>query len=185
VSPLLKQHAVGAWVRQLRTDQGMSLRTLATRTNFSPSFISQLENGVVSPSIASMEKISNALGVTLAEFFTAKSQGEGALIVRAADRLQMVSAWSQGKVEALSPMRGRRFEPILITLEPQGRTGKHPYSHGSEEFAYVLSGRATLTLGPEEHVLRAGDAVSIRAQELRLWENRSIRIVRVLVVSAR
>jgi transcriptional regulator with XRE-family HTH domain len=185
VSPLLKQHAVGAWVRQLRSDQRMSLRTLASRTGFSPSFISQLENGVVSPSIASMEKISNALGVTLAEFFVAKSQGAGGLIVRVADRLQMVSAWSQGKIEALSPMSGRRVEPILITLEPGGRTGKHPYSHGSEEFAYILSGQVTLTLGPEEHVLRAGDAVSIRAQELRLWENRSSRVVRLLVVSAR
>lgn len=185
MSPLLKQQAVGEWVRQLRADQRMSLRTLAKRTSFSPSFISQLENGLVSPSIASMEKIATALGVTLAEFFAARASGEGALIVRVADRPEMLSRWSQGKVEALSPARGRRIEPILITLDPRGRTGKHPYSHGTEEFAYVLTGRVTLTLGPEEYVLGAGDAVSIRAQELRLWENRSSRVVRVLVVAAR
>jgi transcriptional regulator with XRE-family HTH domain len=176
---------VGAWVRQLRTERRISLRALASRTDFSPSFISQVENGVVSPSIASMEKIARALGVTLGEFFAAAAEGEGGLIVRAGDRLQMSSQWSQGRVEALAPMTGRRLEPVLITLDPGGRSGKHPYAHSPEEFAYVLEGEPTLTLGPEEHVLRPGDAVTIRAQELRRWENRGAAVVRVLVVSAR
>src|SRR5258708_6937780 len=185
VSQLLKQHAVGAWVRRLRTEQRISLRTLATRTNFSPSFISQVENGVVSPSIASMEKIANALGVTLGEFFVASREGEGGLIVRAADRLQMSSLWSQGRIEALGPMTGRRLEPVLITLDPGGRSGKHPYPHTSERSAFVLHADPTVTIGPEEHVLGPGDAVTIRAQELRRWENRSSPLVRILIVSAR
>jgi transcriptional regulator with XRE-family HTH domain len=181
----LKQHAVGEWVRRLRTEQGMSLRTLASRTDFSPSFISQVENGIVSPSIASMEKIAHALGVTLAEFFEAAAQGEGALIVRAVDRPELISGWSQGRVEALSLMRGRRQEAVIMTLEAGGRSGKHPADHNTEEFAYVVEGAVTLTLGPEEHALQAGDAVTIRAHELRRWENRGTSTVRVLVVSLR
>src|SRR5512143_2784891 len=112
MSRLLKQEAVGAWVRRLRTEQRMSLRNLASRTDFSPSFISQVENGVVSPSIASMEKIANALGVTLGEFFAAASGGEGGLIVRVADRMQVSSQWSHGRIEGLAPMTGRRLEPV-------------------------------------------------------------------------
>jgi quercetin dioxygenase-like cupin family protein len=163
----------------------MSLRTLASRTNFSPSFISQVENGVVSPSIASMEKIAVSLGVTLGEFFAAASEGEGGLIVRVADRLQLASLWSQGRIEALGPVTGRRMEPVLITLDPGGRSGKHPYAHNSEEFAFVLEGKPTLTLGPEEHSLEPGDAVTIRAQELRRWENKGPRAARILVISSR
>jgi quercetin dioxygenase-like cupin family protein len=163
----------------------MTLRALAARTDFSPSFMSQVENGTVSPSIASMEKIANALGVSLGEFFEAAAQGEGGLIVRLTDRLQIPSLWSQGKIEALAPMTGRRLEPVLISLDPGGRSGKHPYAHDTEEFAFVLAGTPTLTLGPEEHVLRTGDAVTIRAQELRRWENKGKRVVRVLIVSAR
>jgi XRE family transcriptional regulator, regulator of sulfur utilization len=185
MSPLLKQHAVGAWVRRLRTEQRMSLRTLAGRTDFSPSFISQVENGVVSPSIASMEKIASALGVTLGGFFAATAEGEPSLIVRAGDRLQMSSLWSQGRIEALSPMLGCRQEPVLITLDHGGRSAKHPCPHNSEEFAFVLEGEPTLTLGPEDHLLGPGDAVTIRAQELRRWENRGNSIVRVLIVSVR
>ena len=176
---------MGAWVRRLRTEQHISVRTLASRTDFSPSFISQIENGIVSPSIASMQKIATVLGVTLGEFFAAAAGGEAGLIVRVADRLRMSSGWSQARIEGLAPITGRRLEPILMTLDPGGRSGKHPYASDLEEFAYVLEGQPTLTLGPEEHVLGAGDAVTIRARELRRWENRSTSAVCILVVSDR
>jgi transcriptional regulator with XRE-family HTH domain len=185
VTRKLKQHAVGEWVRRIRTEGRMTVRALAARTDFSPSFISQVENGVVSPSIASMEKIANALGVTLGEFFAAAAEGDAGLIVRAEDRLQMTSMWSSGQIEALAPVTGMRMEPVLITLEPGGRSGKHPNAHGSAQFAFVIAGEPTLTLGPEEHVLRAGDAVTIRPQELRRWENRGRSVAKILIVSAR
>jgi quercetin dioxygenase-like cupin family protein len=183
--PRLKQEVVGAWVRKLRTEQFLSLRTLARRTDFSPSFISQVENGVVSPSIASMEKIAHALGVSLGEFFAAAATGTGAQIVRVSERLQMSSEWSDAYIEALGPFSGQQLEPVLITLKPGGRSAKHPVTHGNEEFAYVVAGQPTLTLGPEEHELRPGDAVTIRARELRRWENRSKTPVRILVVASR
>jgi XRE family transcriptional regulator, regulator of sulfur utilization len=183
--PLLKQQAVGLHIRELRTAAGLSLRSLAERTDFSPSFISQVENGQVSPSIASMERIATALGVTLGEFFAAAARGASGTVVRAADRTVLSSSWSAASVAALSPMSGHRhLEPVLITLEPGGRSGKHPTPHAAEEFAFVLEGEVTLTLGPERHQLSAGDAVTILPQELRLWENGGSRSARVLVVSA-
>jgi transcriptional regulator with XRE-family HTH domain len=185
VAEVLQQHAVGEWVRRLRTEARMSLRALAAATSFSPSFISQVENGVVSPSIASMEKIARALGVTLGEFFAAAARGADGLIVRAADRSQLPSLWSRGRVEALAPMKGQRLEPLLVTLEPGGRSGKHPTAHGTEQFAMVQEGEASLTLGPQEHVLKAGDAVTIRSQELSRWENRGSVPLRILIVSIR
>ena len=181
----LRQEVVGAWVRRLRTERRMSLRELARLSDFSPSFISQVENGVVSPSIASMQTIATALGTTLGEFFAAAAEGDTGLIVRVADRLQMSSLWSNARIEALSPMKGQRFEPVLITLDPGGRSSKHPTARDTEEFAFVLSGEPTLTLGPDEHLLRTGDAVTIRPRELRRWENRSSVVVRILVVSNR
>ena len=52
----------------------------------------------------------------------------------------------------------QKLEPLLITLEPGGRSGKHPYPHPREEFGFVVEGRVSLTLGPETHLLAAGDA---------------------------
>jgi transcriptional regulator with XRE-family HTH domain len=182
----LKQHAVGDRVRDLRLNMGMSVRRLAASTGFSPSFISQVENGQASPSISSMEHIADALGVTLGEFFASATASEGDLIVRVAERQKLGSGWSHGHVESLSAMtEGRQLEPVLITLDHGGRSGKHPYAHSTEEFALVLGGKVTLTLGPEEHVLRRGDAVTLRPGELRLWENRAAAQARFLLVSSR
>jgi quercetin dioxygenase-like cupin family protein/DNA-binding XRE family transcriptional regulator len=182
---LLKQEIVAQQVHRLRMQAGVSLRALAAHTGFSASFLSQVENAQVSPSISSMERIAGALGVTLSEFFAATVEGEGGLIVRAAERQVLSSSWSNAEIEALSlPRSVARLEVMLITLRPGGRSGKHPYSHPREEWAYVLQGEVSLTLGPEEHRLSRGDAATLLPGELRLWHNKRQTTVRLLIVSS-
>ena len=133
----------------------MTLRKLAKRTGFSPSFLSQLENGQVSPSISSMEKIAEALGTTFVDFFAAASEADGGLVVRASDRQALSSGWSNAAVEAVSPAASAaRLEAMLVTLRPKGRSGKHPYAHTREELAFVLSGTVTLGLARRRTGLR-------------------------------
>lgn len=182
---LLKQQAVGEHVRRLRVQAGMSVRALARLSGFSASFMSQVENGQVSPSISSMEKIAAAVGVTLGEFFEAAAGGRGGSIVRAGDRQSLGSGWSDAQIEALClPDSTARLEAILITLGPLARSGKHPYAHPREEFAFVLQGEMVLTLGPEEHRLRRGDAARILPGELRLWRNAGRARARVMIVAS-
>jgi quercetin dioxygenase-like cupin family protein len=178
---------VGERLRHLREERRISVRKLAELTDFSASFISQVENGQASPSIGSLERIASAVGVTLGEFFAAPGGGEDAgLIVRAVAREQLTSAWSNAQIDALAPMSaGRKLEPVLITLEPGGRSGKHPHPHAMEEFAFVLEGRVRLTLGEETHDLEAGDAATITPEQSRAWENVGPAPARILVVSAR
>jgi XRE family transcriptional regulator, regulator of sulfur utilization len=186
MSPLVGQKAVGERLRQLRTERKISVRKLAELTDFSASFISQVENGQASPSIGSLERIATAVGVTLGEFFALSDRPEAGLIVRAAARKQLTSSWSNAQIDALAPMAsGRKLEPVLITLEPGGRSGKRPHPHAMEEFAFVLEGDVRLTLGEEVHHLRAGDAVTITPDQPRAWENPGSVPVRILVVSSR
>jgi transcriptional regulator with XRE-family HTH domain len=181
---LLKQEVIGRHVRQLRARAGLSARALGSRTGFSASFISQMENGLVSPSIGSMQKIAAALGVTLGEFFTAAGEGATGTIVRARDRTGFESNWSSAELQLLGA--SRRLEAVLITLDPGGRSGKHPASgHDHEEFAFVLKGPLVLTLGPDRNVLRTGDSVIFLPGELRLWENPGRASARLMVVALR
>jgi len=172
MSRLLKQQIVGKHVRQLRNQLDLSLRELASRAGFSPSLLSQLENGLVSPSIHSMEKIAAVLGVTLGAFFAGVDKGEGPLVTRVNDRGHLTSAWSKAEIETLSTTSSPQpFEPLLITLHPGGQSSKHPVPHPKDEFALVLKGRVTLRLGPDEYRLGRGDSVILRPRELRLWTN--------------
>jgi quercetin dioxygenase-like cupin family protein len=147
--------------------------------------MSQVENGQVSPSISSMEMIASVLGVSLGDFFEAVTGGEGGQIVRVADRQGLSSGWSNARIEALSaPGPSARLEALVITLGKGGRSGKHPYAHSREEFAYVMQGEVVLTLGPEDHRLRRGDAATILPDELRLWRNEGSAPAKVMVVTS-
>jgi transcriptional regulator with XRE-family HTH domain len=182
----LRQQAVGAQVRKLRKRGQLSLRGLAASTGFSPSFVSQLERGLVSPSLHSMERVATALGTTLAGFFTRLGEADAGQIVRASDRTVLQSAWSLAQLEALWPAGSTpRLEPLLLTLRPRGRSGKHPVALAAEQFAFVLAGRPQLRLGPDEYALRPGDAIGLRPGELRLWTNPGRKPARVLIVVLR
>ena len=179
----LKQQKVGETVRRLREEARLSVRALAVRTDFSPSFISQLENGQVSPSIHSMEKIANTLGLSLAAFFASVGPGEGGLVLRRSERQKLPSSWSNADIESLGRANTRRrIEPILISLSPGGKSGKHPVAHRTEQFALVLKGKVSLRLGPDTHALQAGDSVTLLPGELRLWTNEGRAPAQILIV---
>ena len=178
---------IGEHIRQLRLKSQVSVRAFAAQTGFSASFISQLENGQVTPSLGSLQKIAETLKVTLGEFFAATAgEAEEDLIVHAGERHRLDSTWTDAHIEALGAMaRNRRLEPVVVIFGPGGKSGKHPHAPAGEEFAFIVKGRITLTLGDEENELAAGDAVSLPAHAPRLWENRTQQVTEILIVSAR
>jgi transcriptional regulator with XRE-family HTH domain len=179
-----EQH-IGTALRRLRKDAGLSVRTLAKNMGFSASFISQLENGLVSPSIASLERIALTLGVTLVDLLATPSSTHVAL-VRAEARPNFTSAWSKARVDALTPLNSARtLEALMVTLDSEGSSGKRPAVADVDQFAMVLKGRLVLTHAHEEIRLVRGDTVLIRASTARRWQNSTRQPAQVLIVSSR
>jgi transcriptional regulator with XRE-family HTH domain len=182
VSPRL----VGEHMKRLRSARGFSVRAFATQTGFSPSFISQVENGQVSPSLGSLQKLAETLGVSLGEFFSTAASLDEALVVKPEARRRLDSTWTDAHIEALSASGpGRHLEPVLVVFGPGGMSGKHPHSHSREEFAFIVAGQVTVTLAGEEHTMTRGDAVTLPAGAPRLWRNLSKERAEVLLVSSR
>ena len=176
---------VGERVRQLRHASGMSLRTLATKSGFSPSLISQVEHGQVTPSIGSLERIAMALGVSLSKFFREPDTSTTRL-VRANARPELTSTWSPVSIAALGPLDGlSTLEPVMLTMAPEGRSGIFPATPGGEKFALLIEGEVTLTLGDEVYVLRTGDAMTFTPATPHQWENSGAGPARVLIVTRR
>ncbi len=177
---------VGERIRQLRLHLGMSVRTLATKTGFSPSLISQVENGQAMPSIGSLERIAMILGVSLGKFFT-EVEPSTVGVVRANARQKLTSTWSPVSIEALAPLDGWvQFEPIMLTMAPGGCSGKFPAARGGEKFAFIVEGEVTLTLGDAVHVLRQGDAIMfIPTIPNYQWENTGAGPAQVVLITLR
>jgi XRE family transcriptional regulator, regulator of sulfur utilization len=179
------EQRVGPALKRLRESAGLSLRTLAEQIGFSASFISQAENGVVSPSIASLEKMASALGVTLADLFSVEPTTEGA-VVRAHARPNFRSAWSKARIDALMPSGGSRtLEALMVMLEGGGSSGKHQTASRVDQFAIVWEGSLMLTHAGEEIELNTGDSVLVRAKTQHRWHNPGSEAARILIISSR
>ncbi|MHB8348649.1 MAG: helix-turn-helix domain-containing protein [Acidiferrobacterales bacterium] len=55
-------------MRETRTEKGLSQEALADRAGLHRTYISQIERGLKSPSLKSLEQIANALGLPLSSF---------------------------------------------------------------------------------------------------------------------
>jgi XRE family transcriptional regulator, regulator of sulfur utilization len=176
------EQTLGTSLRYLREQHGMSLRALAERVDFSASFLSQIENGQCSPSISSMEKIANALGVTLGQFFLSANQQVN--IVRASDRAHMALDWSRAEIASLGALsNASQFRASMLIIKPGGLTGNHATPSISDEFAMVFEGKVILKLQESEQILERGDSVTIVAGTGRQWRNESDALAEILVIS--
>ena len=150
---------LGARIRALRVARGETLRQLAAEAGVTESFLSQVERGVASPSIASVQRIARALGQSIAELF-AEDEPAGSL-VRVHDRRRIVYQGLGAVDEFLTRATDGRLQVIMSTIEPGGGTGDEAYTHDSdEEVVIVLEGSLDLWVGPEHYRLEAGDAVT-------------------------
>src|SRR5215218_8903643 len=178
-----REQQVGDHLRDVRTRQGLSVRALAARAGCSPSFISQVEHGRASPSISSLERLVQALGMTLGDFFRVATPPS---VVRAHERAALTNAWSGAQIETLAPAgAANALEPLMITLEPGGQSGSPPYARVGESFAFVCEGDVLLTLGEATHHLGRGDSATFSSEIPHRWENPGQDLARMVVVSAR
>lgn len=152
------EHQLGAHIRALRNKQNMSLRKLAASSEVSVSFLSQVERGTASPSIASLMRIAKALDQTIGSLFEARSDN---WLVRAGEGPRLVHPSRQWDEEMLSPREFSKLQVIRSTLAVGGSTGTEPLSYGPSETSMVLqSGTVDVSIGAETHQLEAGDCLS-------------------------
>lgn len=123
------------------------------------SFLSQIEREVASPSIASVQRIARALGLSIAELFT--EEPSSGRVVRREARRRIAYPGLDAVDEFLTLGHDGRLQVILSTIGPGGGTGDEPYAHDSdEEVVVVLDGSLELWVADEHYVLRAGDAIT-------------------------
>jgi transcriptional regulator with XRE-family HTH domain len=150
---------LGARIRVLRLAQGATLRALAAQAGVTESFLSQVERGVASPSIASVQRIARALGTSIAELFAADEAA--GIVVRLRDRRRVVYQGLGAVDEFLTRATDGKLQVIMSTIQPGGGTGDEAYTHDSdEEVLVVLEGVLDLWVGAEHYRLEAGDAVT-------------------------
>src|SRR6266571_3618626 len=109
---------LGSRIRALRLARHATLRQLAAQAAVTESFLSQVERGVASPSIASVQRIARALDTSIAELFAADESA--GTVVRVSDRRKIVYQGLGAVDEFLTRGTDGRLQVIYSTIEPAG-----------------------------------------------------------------
>ncbi len=160
---------LGIKIKRLRLKNDLTQEELADRCELTKGYISQLENELTSPSIATLEDILNALGTTPAEFFSDEKESK----VVFSDKDFIEKSTDKYLIEWLVPnAQKNEMEPIRVTLEPHTSL-EEDIPHEGEEFGYVLSGSVMLHLGQAAYNVKKGEVFYFSSERVHRIENRT------------
>lgn len=177
---------IGLQIKTLRTGNNMTLKQLSEQTDLSIGFLSQLERGMSSVAIDSLEKIASALDVPLTSFFNEAPRKNQDPVVHNFE-LQATPVSEQIFQYILSnDEMGFNLLPRIFTLMPFANFDADDlemYSHDGEEFIYILEGIVTLFIGTRQYTLYPGDSVQIHSTEPHNWMNSTNKVARLLSIN--
>ena len=172
---------VASSLRQLREARNISMRTLATRSGLSANALSMIERGKTSPSVSTLYKLADALGVSITAFFGAEAEKRKIVFLKADERSHL--SFTRGVFEALG---GEHFsghvEPFMLTLESGAASGPHTIVHSGHEFVFCLRGQLEYYVEKQVFLLSAGDSLLFESKMQHRWKNPSRNVTNALVV---
>ena len=143
---------LGARVRALRRERGLTLKGLGKKAGLSHPFLSQVERGLARPSVGSVERIAAALDVPVARLWSPSRVGEAVEIVRQGD----TSSDEQG----LRELGGVPGAPVMREWSARSRRWPDEYDVQDGEIAiYVARGALEVDLDGTVYALAEGDAM--------------------------
>ncbi len=153
---------IGARIRVIREEKGVTLEELSQLTGFEVAFLAGIENSQIQPQLGTMIKLSKALDSAFGRLVSGTGDKLYS-ITRKGERLATARSTSAtGKkhlysYKSLAPgVKGRHMEAFLVQL--LSATEKDISIHDGEEFVFVLDGTVLLEIGGERLELEPGDS---------------------------
>ena len=170
---------IGHKIRQLRIQKDLTLEELASRSELTKGFLSQLERDLTSPSIATLSDILEVLGSSLAEFF--KEDRPEKIVFRDEDIFE--DEREGCSIEWVVPNAQKNaMEPIRMTI-PAGGKSFEVAPHSGEEFGIVLEGSVNLMHGDRKYTIKKGETFYLKGKDFHYIENKNKKPAKILWVS--
>lgn len=157
---------LGRRLKKRRTEMGFTLQELASKTNLTASFISQIERGVTNPSLATLQKFADALSVEVM-YFMAEDFSSGRRLTRSTERPRVMIDEVNITYELLTPDLSGIFEGIIIHLKPGSKNAVRRLRVETEELFFVLEGELLVGVGDEEIILKKGDSFHVMGASVK------------------
>jgi len=181
-SPEAVATAVARNTRRLRTRRGWSLDQLATRSGVSKGMLVHLEQARTNPSLGTLCKVAETLGVSLAGLVELHE----APAVRVVAPDEVVRLWASADGSAGDLLVGSderdHLELWHWTLAPGDHHESDAHGTGTREMVHVVAGTLTLDVGDTSHTVPAGGAVLFHADRDHVYRNAGRKEVSLVMV---
>lgn len=160
---------LGKKIKDLRLSCSLTQEELADRCELTKGYISQLENDLTSPSIATLIDILSALGTNLTEFFS-KEEEEEKIVFNKQEFIEKVT--EDYTLNWLVPNAQKNtMEPLHMVLKEGHRT-EEDFPHEGEEFGFVLKGEMVVMLGKRKIKVKKGESFYYKADKTHYLVNK-------------
>ena len=157
----------GLRFRRLRQGRNLSLAQVASATGVSVGFLSALERGQMSASIATLRRIARYYRTNILSFF--EPARDNSKLVRPTER--KVLETTKGIRMELLAWGNTAMEPHLFRIKSGGGSGES-YTHEGEEFLHILRGEFEIWLNTDEHYrMKPGDSLYFQSSTPHRWRN--------------
>jgi transcriptional regulator with XRE-family HTH domain len=172
---------IGERLRELREARNISMRALATKSGLSANALSMIERGKASPSVSTLYKLAEALGISITSFFGSDAERQQVVFLKSDERTRV--SFTRGVFEGLG---GERFvgrvEPFILTLENSANSGPHTMSHTGHEFVFCLRGELEYQVERQVFQLQPGDSLLFAAHLKHKWKNAGKNVATAIII---
>jgi transcriptional regulator with XRE-family HTH domain len=183
VDALIEAKGIGQKIRRLRLKRSMGLAELGKEVGLSASFLSQLENGRVIPTLRNLSRIALVFKKELAYFFREEND-KVFRVSRGKDRIRLVVGefLLSDSMSVLVP--DRHIVPCIADFLP-GIEGAafHPQIFPGLELVYVIDGSLTLSTEGKTELLHSEDSAWIDGSTSRQYRCHEDKPAKALIVT--
>jgi transcriptional regulator with XRE-family HTH domain len=172
---------IGANVRRMRFERGMTLQALAQASGLSSSMLSLLERGKTGPSISTLVVLASALDVQMMTLLGGPQGAEEPVSRRDAQPSYVTAEGVRRRVVRADLANG--VEIAINEYKPGTASGPQPTSHQGVEFGLVLDGVLEISLNDRVYTLTEGDLISYRSTDPHRISNEARRSARALWIN--
>lgn len=175
---------LGQRIRELRKQRGWSLQGLASETGISVGTLSQVERGITSASIKTLDRLARVLEVPVGELLgnLENPTGDvGGWVARAQTHRRLESRDHRILKEVMTPQRCAGMDLYQARIQPGGTSSDERYSTLVGEIAgVVVAGSLELWIDDQHVVLQAGDCFCYQGDTPRRWGNPGQEVTHVI-----
>lgn len=173
ITSLKKEPAsdIGAKLKEERTRIGMSQKELADKVSLTPSFLSQLENSQVSPSLSTYLQLCKALGINAGQLLEFSEGTPSAPWLVRKETIFTRPPVREDQANVYEAASGGKLSARIVVLQPEAVVSRHFFYHKEEELIYILQGDLSVTIGGREEKVGAGDVICLKDSFPSIWKN--------------